>query len=180
MHCGTTGRLRTLWSWCGPKWKWNFCIKVIKSSLPCRMWTLRRSESWSGRLASRPVSERGSGRYRKPDQSRPKRLTEKGSSTNGKRPSRTSKPSCLTWWDAPRFLSLVLQHSDPSWIFKTPFFFVAYFTIILAVRNFCPFLRSVLRTQRGRTRAVTCGRTTAGSRLPCWKGRRRRSCSMNT
>lgn len=70
----------------------------------CRMWTSRRSASWSGRLVLRPVSERGSGRCRRPDRNRPKRSTENGSSTKGRRPFRISKLSCLTWWATCRFL----------------------------------------------------------------------------
>lgn len=68
------------------------------------MWTLIRSARWSDRLVSRPVSESGSGRCRRPDLNRPKRLTERGSSTKERRPSRTSKPSCLIWWDGFHFL----------------------------------------------------------------------------
>lgn len=95
----------------------------------CRMWTSRRSASWSGRLVLRPVSERGSGRCRRPDRNRPKRSTENGSSTKGRRPFRTSKLSCLTWWAMiglyllwlfvtqciEKFLSSQVRSSDAAW-----------------------------------------------------------------
>lgn len=64
-----------------------------------RALTSTRSVRWSDRLVSRPVSERGSGRCRRPVQNRPKRSTGKGSSTRGRRPSSISKLSCLIWWD---------------------------------------------------------------------------------
>lgn len=69
-----------------------------------------------------------------------------------------------------------LKQTGLPWNFNLHKYFLASF----AIRDFCPFLRYVLQTQRGRTPAATCGRTIAGSLLLCWKGRRRRSCSTST
>lgn len=107
-HCmNHSNRTITLLSLTNPAlrlWFQPALCRITKLNWPCvssyRTWTSIRSESWSGRLVSRPVSERGSGRCRRPDQNRPKRSTERGSSTRGRRPSSISKLSCLIWWDA--------------------------------------------------------------------------------
>lgn len=86
---------------------WRELTNMMQTShvfLPHRAWTSTRSESLSGRPALRPVSESGSARCRRLDPNRPKRSTERESSTKGRRPSSISKLSCQTWWDTAEYL----------------------------------------------------------------------------